>query len=198
MSPNNVNMIDQKRIAAHTRTTTCTSYYRSDGHWDIEAKIEDIKHYDHTMLERSLVPAGVPYHSISVHLVTNDKLEILAVDGKMSSAPFGECQQAVTPLQGLVGATLGRGWRKSVDNALARNQSCTHMREMLYTIASAAIQAIPGYSVQINGKRWPPIIREGSPKPAFVGGCLSWREDSEVVLRHYPQFYKRSPQADKT
>jgi|HigsolmetaAR204D_1030405.scaffolds.fasta_scaffold05441_2 Protein of unknown function (DUF2889). len=182
-----------ERTATHTRTTTCTSYHRPDGLWDIEIKVEDVKHYDHTMLERGRLSAGTPYHSIGVQLVVDDKLEIKAATGTMDSTPFGECLAATQPLRNLVGATLGRGWRKSVDQALERSHSCTHMREMLYTVASAAIQAIPGYLPQISGKRWPPEFAEGTTAPAFIDGCVSWRQDGEVVLRHYPQFYKRMP-----
>ena len=184
------NAKDQGRRAAHTRTITCTSYHRPDGNWDVEATVEDVKHFDLAMLERSRIPAGEPYHSISVHLVVNQALKILDADGQMNSVPFRTCQGAVPPLQGLVGATLGRGWRKSVDQALAREESCTHMREMLYTMATAAIQAIPGFAAQVRGDRWPPEYPEGTPPPPFVGGCLSWRQDGEVVLRHYPQFYQ--------
>jgi len=184
------NANDQGRQAVHTRTITCTSFYRSDGNWDIEAKVEDVKHFDLAMLERSRIPKGEPYHSIAVHLVVDQSLTILEAFGQMNSVPFGTCQAAVQPLRGLIGAALGRGWRKAVDQALVRDESCTHMREMLYTVATAAIQAIPGYRAQVRGDRWPPELPEGAPPPHFVGGCLSWRQDGEVVLRHYPQFYK--------
>lgn len=179
-----------KRIAAHTRTITCTSYVRDDGLWDVEARIEDRKHYEHAMLERGTLKVDAPYHSIGVTLTVDDRLTVIAVDGDMSATPFDECQAALDPLPGLVGATLGRGWRKAVDAALSRSCACTHMREMLYTVASAAIQAIPGYPVQVAGGRWPPEDSPTKAQPAFIGGCVSWREDGPVVGRHYPRFHK--------
>ncbi len=179
---------DQDRVPVHTRSIGFTTYRRADGLWDVEARIEDCKHYAHAMLERPAIPAGSPYHSIGVTLTVDDSLTIVAVAGDMRAAPFGECQAAVDPLPALVGRTLGRGWRKTVDEALARHCSCTHMREMLHAIATAAMQAIPGYARQIAGRPWPPVDALTATPPGFIGGCVSWREDGPVVQRHYPQF----------
>jgi hypothetical protein len=186
------NMKAPPRVPVHSRAITCDCFLRPDGLWDLEARVEDRKHYDLTLIEQGMVPAQAPYHSIGVKLTVDDELRIVAAEGDMRATPFADCVAAVQPLQALVGATLGRGWRKTVDDALARASSCTHMREMLYTIASSAIQAIPGYRYQqVPGHRWPNLQAATDKPPSFIGGCLSWRQDGPVVMRHYPQFFRR-------
>jgi hypothetical protein len=182
------------RTPVHTRSIACTSYRRADGLWDIEARIEDRKHYAFSMLEGGPIPADAPYHGMQVTFTVDDRLKVVRVVGEMPAIPFEECRDAPAPLQRLVGLTLGRGWRKAVDAALGRSGSCTHMREMLYLVPSAAIQAIPGYGHHMSGRRWPPEIPATTTEPPhFIGGCVSWRQDGAVVLRHYPQFHKAKP-----
>ncbi len=183
------------RKAIHTRSITFVSYERDDGFWDVEGTISDSKHYPLTQLERQELPAGAPYHSMRVTFTVDDQLRIVNAVGDMLATPFDECAAAPLPLQKLIGATLGKGWRKVLDEALDRSSACTHMREMLNALPTAAIQSIPGYIAKRRGLRWPPEIPVGAPAPHFMDGCVSWRRDGAVVLRQYPQFYR--PKADE-
>jgi len=178
------------RILAHTRTIVCNSYLRTDGLWDVEARVEDCKHYEFSMLERGPFSPGTPYHSIAVTLTVDRRLKIVEASAAMDAHPFDDCREAIAPARKLVGATLGRGWRKAVDEAVGGTVGCTHMREMLYAIASSAIQAIPGYERQFGGKGWPDLDASPEKAPGFIDGCRSWRVDGPVVLRYFPQFSK--------
>lgn len=186
----------ETRKPIHTRAIRFVSYQRDDGLWDVEGTIEDSKHYPFSLLERADIPAGAPYHGMRVTLTVDDHLRVVAAMGSMDATPFGECSVATKPLQKLVGHTLGRGWRKALDEALDRANACTHMREMLAVMPSAAIQAIPGYRRQIAGERWPPDFPADQKPPAFMGGCVSWGLDGPVVMRHYPQFHKPASAKD--
>jgi hypothetical protein len=180
------------RTPVHSRKVTTDIFAREDGLFDVECRMQDWKHYDLTLIERGLIPAFSPYHNIAVTLVVNDALSIVSATASMDSLPFSQCNAATAPVANLVGVTMGQGWRKAVDKAIRRTEGCTHMREMLYSAATAVIQAVPGYKHQVTGTTWPLPQSAMTTPPRFIGGCASWREDGPVVLRHYPRFYKKA------
>lgn len=182
------------RTPVHTRRITYQGFRRDDGDWDFEARIEDTKQQAFTRFEGHRLAPDEHYHHMVVRLRVDDALTILAVDGAMRVTPYPECQGATPPLQELVGATLGRGWRRSVDAALGGTRGCTHVREMLYNLATVAIQTVPAWLAQQHGRAgaddW-----SGEAPPPFVGGCHAWRRDGAVVLRLFPRFHEPAPKA---
>jgi hypothetical protein len=64
---------------------------------------------------------------------------------------------------------------------------CTHMRELLVNLATAAIQGIPGYRDQQWRDRGLSPLRDDQA-PHFIGGCMTWRRDGPAVRRLMPQF----------
>lgn len=179
------------RTPIHTRTVTYSSHARPDGRFDIECRIEDRRHFPFKPLEGPVKDADTPFHGIGVTLTVDETLCVTGIAAWLTATPFPECHGAVTPLQSLVGLRLGRGWRQAVDGVLSRSASCTHMREMLYAVPSAAIQAIPSYRALQAGDRWPPPINDSQSRPHFIGGCVSWRQDGDVVRRHFPALHRK-------
>ena len=89
----------------------------------------------------------------------------------------------MAPLQGLVGETLGRGWRQTIQRHMGGVQGCTHLRELLFNLATAAFQTHTG----AFGER-----PDGQP-PAHLGQCLAWDFNGPVVARVYPMFVGWQP-----
>ena len=83
-------------------------------------------------------------------------------------------------MNALIGAQLGKGWRKMIDTHLGDLKGCTHLRELLANMATAAFQAIPGAL----------FPAEENQPPLYLGTCKSWDFDGPVVMRVYPQFYQ--------
>lgn len=61
----------------------------------------------------------------------------------MHTAPFGECGVANQHMRRFVGMTMGSGWRQTIEKTIGGLQGCTHLRELLFNIATAAFQTIP-------------------------------------------------------
>ncbi|WP_331852057.1 DUF2889 domain-containing protein [Polynucleobacter necessarius] len=80
----------------------------------------------------------------------------------------------------MIGAKLEKGWRKTIDMNLGGIKGCTHLRELLNSLATAAFQSIPGAFFDPEGKE----------PPKYLGTCKSWDFDGPVVMRVYPQFYQ--------
>ena len=176
------------RKHVHTRTVVFRGYRREDALWDIEAQITDAKTYafDHT--ERGRLEPGDPVHGMAVRLTVDDAMKIQDVAVTMPATPFPECQQAKPPLSALIGHTLGRGWRKTIEQTMGGIRGCTHLRELLFNMATAAYQTIPLYREHMRRAAGLPAPKLTRP-PAHVGTCLAWDFDGPVVKRHRPQFF---------
>ena len=175
------------RTHVHTRNVEFRGYRREDGLWDIEAELTDTKTYTHKTPDRGILQSGEPLHGMAIRLTVDDAMKINAIEVRMPAAPFPECQQAKPPMSRLIGCTLGRGWRKAIEQALGGTQGCAHLRELLFNMATAAYQTIPHYRHHLRRLAGLP---EPVPKrpPPHLGQCLAWDFDGPVVKRRWPQF----------
>lgn len=180
------------RRPVHTRRITFEGFLRDDGLWDIDCELSDTKAEPIRMRERGLLHPGEPVHLLRVRLTVDDSFTIRAVQTATAAAPFPECQQATSaPMQKLVGLTMGRGWRKAINEAIGGVAGCTHLRELVFNAATAAFQMIPHYrATQAGGEEKMP---ENGQPPFYMGQCMTWDFDGPVVQRLAPQFYGYKP-----
>ena len=183
------------RKLSHTRTVVYRGYDREDGLWDIEAELSDVKPYTFQVPNEPVFPANEPIHGLSIRLTIDNDMLIHAVATSMDRIPHPECSQAPLNMQALVGCRMGRGWRKVIDEKVGGTAGCTHLREMLFNMATAAFQTLPS-------GQWHRRELRGLPQPALtqppfhLGQCMTWAWDSPTVARAYPMFYK--PRAQHT
>jgi hypothetical protein len=183
------------RQLSHTRTVVFRGYDREDGLWDIEAELTDTKPYAFEVPNEPAFPAHQPIHGLAIRLTVDDQMLIHAVATSMDHIPHPECSQAPLNMQALVGCRMGRGWRKTIDEKIGGTAGCTHLREMLFNMATAAFQTLPS-------GQWHRRERQGQPQPAIteapfhLGHCMTWAYDSPTVARAYPMFYR--PRASTT
>lgn len=170
----------------HTRVVTYRGYARQDGLWEIDGHLRDTKGYLADSADGSQIGPDVPVHEMTVCVTVNDELIIQNVFASMPSTPFSDCAVAMQPLQVLVGATLGRGWRKTIESRIGGTASCTHLRELLLNLATAAIQTIPPYLAQFRDKGEQSLTV--TQKPFYVDQCYGWRSGGEAVIRLHPEF----------
>jgi hypothetical protein len=173
-----------ERIPVHSRGVRYRGYHRVDGLWDIEAEIVDEKAYAITTRDGAHLAPGDPVHRMLVRLTLDDACVVQAIEAATLSAPYGECRQAVPPMQRMVGVQVGKGWRRAIEERLGGVQGCTHLRELLFTMATAALQTIPHYR-EVVLQAAPP--KPGLP-PAQLGQCLAWDADGPVVRRVAGEF----------
>jgi hypothetical protein len=176
------------RTHVHTRSVEYRGYRRDDGLWDIEAELTDTKTYTlHTRDHRGTLDPGEPLHGMAIRLTVDDNMKISDIAVRMDAAPFPECQQAKPPMSRLIGHTLGRGWRKAIEEALGGIQGCAHLRELLFNMATVGYQTIPAYRHHLRrlaGLPEPVLKRP----PPHLGQCLAWDFNGPVVKRHRPEF----------
>ena len=175
------------RTLAHTREVKYHGYHREDGLWDIEAELTDTKSYAHPTHDRGVLQPREPLHGMVIRLTVDDHMKIVDVAVRMPATPFPECQQAKPPMSGLIGCTLGRGWRRSIEHVLGGTQGCAHLRELVFNMATVAYQTIPHYRNHLRRQAGLPRPVLKRPPP-HLGGCLAWDFDGPVVKRIYPEF----------
>jgi len=179
----------------HTRSVVYRGFHREDGLWDIEAEMQDTKTYTFERHEQGPLYAGTPLHGMAIRATVDDDFRIVAIESSTDYAPFGECQQGKSPMQQMVGVVMGRGWRTAIERALGNTRGCTHLREMLFNMATVAFQTVPAYRERLRREAAGPGAKrpaETEP-PFFMDKCIAWDFTGPLVARTYPQFANWQP-----
>jgi Protein of unknown function (DUF2889) len=176
------------RTPLHTRKISFEGFLRDDGLWDFDAELRDSKSYPIHMNERGDLAPGEAIHHMRIRVTVNDALVIVGIQTAMDSAPFSECQSAADPMTKLVGVTLGAGWRKAIEAAIGGVAGCTHLRELLFNVATAAFQTVPVYLAQQREASGD--LRKADAQPFYLDKCMSWDVGGPVVQRLMPMFYR--------
>ena len=170
------------RKTSHIRRVTYQGYEREDGLWDMEAELHDSKAHDMPSFHHQGVRlAGDPIHHMWLRVTIDRKLVVHAIEAAMDAHPLQDCPQARPALQGMVGACMARGWRQAIAQHMGGVASCTHLRELLFNMATAAFQTLPA------------AFGGGDPDtpPRHLGQCTGWDFEGNGVKEYFPQFYGR-------
>jgi len=84
-----------------------------------------------------------------------------------------------------VGIRITQGWRGKVREVMGGTKGCTHLTELLATVATTAFQTL----VSMNG----PADEEHPHTeyvPYLINSCHTHAEDSPVVEQNWPEFYQ--------
>jgi hypothetical protein len=164
----------------HNRHVEYRGYRREDGGWDIEGEMRDTKTYDMQVVGGPPRVAGVPIHHLAIRMTLDESLVVRDIVVAMDGTPHAPCSQAQTSLNAMVGVSVGGGWRKNIEQRVGGVQGCTHLRELLFNMATVTFQTIhPGEAV----------LKSDTP-PAYLGQCMAWDTRGPLVQRLMPKFYK--------
>lgn len=170
------------RAHLHNRHVVFRGYRRDDGLWDIEAEMRDAKSQILEIPGERTWQPGEPIHDMAIRVTVDDAMVVRDIAVAMDGVPHAECPQAQAPMHKMIGCTMGRGWRKAIEHNLGGIRSCTHLRELLFNMATAAFQTMPeGLSTASDAP------------PPHLGQCMTWDFNGPAVERHYPVFFRRQP-----
>ncbi len=181
----------------HTRTIHCEGFHREDGLWDIEARIIDTKTYAVDEPMRGLRAAGLHVHDMQARLTLDDAMTVRDIEVVTNEAPYDPCFTVAPAYKALIGARLAAGWRKAVAAAVGGVKGCTHLRELLFPMATVAYQTLGSWpdkrknAAQVQSQL---IMDENTAKnkPYFIDGCKAWDSQGEVVAQLYPMHFQAS------
>jgi hypothetical protein len=171
----------QSRHRLHSRRVTYEGYQRSDGLFDIEGRLTDVKDHDTTLLS-GVRAAGDAIHDMSVRVTIDRDFTIREIEAQTDRMPYpGGCDVIGPQYRALVGANLLNGFRKRLHDTMGHVRGCTHITEMLSALPTAAVQTFAGLRVRED---------EGSAKPFQLDRCHALETTSDTVRRYYPRWYR--------
>ncbi len=176
------------RKHVHTRAIDYRGYERDDGLWDIEAHMTDKKTYQFTNNWRGDVPIGEPLHEMLLRVTIDDSFVIQDIVAVTDNSPFEMCPNITPNYKALVGIQMGAGWRKAVRMKVGGVDGCTHLTELLFPMATVAMQTI-----------WPLLrhrknkadsdVGNSKKRPLVLDTCHAWASDSPVVKENAEKYY---------
>lgn len=176
--------VSVEREHIHTRKIICDGFKRSDGLWDIEARLTDTKSYEFPNKDRGgSIRAGEFLHNMYLRLTIDLDFLIHAVDVVSVDTPYNLCKQAPDNMQNLVGVQIKKGWMREVRKRIGGRSGCTHLIELLGPMATTAYQTM-GEALRIRNQN------QAIPmKPRHLDTCVAMSSDGPVVEREWPEFY---------
>ncbi len=171
----------------HTRRVEYQGFQRDDGLWEIEGELHDSKPHAFEIPGEGRWEAGEAVHHMRIRVTFDETMVIRGIDVAMDAFPHDPCPSAMPNMQRMVGEVLGRGWRQTIQRHLGHVAGCTHLRELLFNLATAAFQT-RSESFAAHGNGLP---------PPHLGQCRGWDFNGPVVEKVYPMFFRWQPPAPK-
>jgi hypothetical protein len=173
----------QPRTHLHTRNVVFRGFRLEDGLWDIDAELRDTKPDIFELPGVGVWQPDEPMHDMTMRVTIDDALVVREIAVAMDSVPHRECPLAQSPMQAMIGCTMGPGWRQAIDRNLGASRGCTHLRELLFNMATVAYQTMPEV---------PPSEINERP-PHHLGKCIAWDFNGAAVKQYHPGFLGWQP-----
>ena len=170
--------VSRRRL--HKRRVSYEGFERSDGLFDIDARISDTKDHDYPLLA-GLRRAGEPIHEMRVRVTIDRAFNIHAIEAQTDVMPYpGSCSRIGPSYGKLVGANLVNGFRKRLHELMGGVQGCTHITELLAYLPTAAVQTFAGLQREDDGMQ----------KPFQLDRCHALETSTDTVRKFYPKWYR--------
>ena len=178
-----------QRDPIHTRKVVCRGYRRSDGLWDVEGELVDTKAYSFPNEYRGgAIEPGDPLHGMVIRVTVDDTLVIHAIEAAIDKAPYGLCNTAAPAFDQLKGLKIGPGFTRKVKERLGGVHGCTHLVELIGSMATTAFQTI--YPILARERpEFGADYKPGSKHPALLNSCHVYARNGELVRRRWPDLY---------
>ncbi|BFM15528.1 DUF2889 domain-containing protein [Maricurvus nonylphenolicus] len=181
MAVSSVNKHVERKLSHH-RSIDIVGYQRSDGLYDIEAKLIDVKGIDITTPDRPDIPVGESLHDMTLCLTLDTTMKIIDVNTSMDATPYNTCPEVADAYKALIGERIGGGWTKTIKILFGGIKGCTHLRELLGPIATVAFQTVVDEECRTKDYQESMGVFK-----AMVNGCYGLKGDGVNVARLWPE-----------
>lgn len=179
---------DQERQLRHTRTITVAAYARTDGQWDLDAHLTDIKAQE-AYYSTGMRPAGGAIHDLWLRITIDNNFTITQAEAAADDMPFpGYCTEAHPSYKKMIGLSLMQGFRHNLHASLGGVLGCTHLTELAQIFPTAAIQAMAG-----DNKTQEKNAESNSKRPFHIDRCYAMRIEGAAVAQFYPRWAVKPP-----
>ncbi len=177
-----------QRQRLHQRSINVDGFKRSDGLWDIEARLIDAKDHDYP-LSTGLRRAGEAVHDMSLRVTIDSQMNVIDVVTSTDAAPYmGACDAILPDYSRIIGLNLFHGFLKAVKEMFGHSRGCTHLTELMMFLPTAALQTFASEMLDNDA---------GEEKPFQLDRCHALVSHSDTVRRYYPRWYRvHSPEVE--
>jgi len=170
------------RQPLHQRNISMRGYKRDDGLFDIEGHLHDMKDVEFRVAS-GMRYAGDSIHSMWLRITIDTTLTIVDAEASSDAMPYpGYCNRIVPDYKKLIGLAIRPGFTNQVRNLLGGIHGCTHITELVSSLATTAFQTIAGQGLQA-----------ADAKPFQLDRCHALRTDGPAVAEFYPKWYRGEP-----
>jgi hypothetical protein len=171
------------RTRLHMRRIALEGWKRSDGLWDIEARLTDSKDHDYP-LASGVRPRGEPVHDMWLRVTIDREFNIVDAAASSDAVPYpGACDTIAPAYRKIVGLNLVRGFRRTVGEMFESVRGCSHITELLASLPTAAIQTFASEARDTEGL-------DSAAKPFQLDRCHALDTAADTVRRYYPRWYR--------
>jgi hypothetical protein len=175
--------VSVSRTLVHTRRIELRGWKRTDGYWDVEARLTDVKDHDYP-LASGLRRRGEPVHDMWVSVTIDKDFNVIDARSSIDAVPYpGACDAIAPAYRGIVGLNLVNGFRRAVGEMFETVNGCSHMTELLASLPTAAIQTFASEMKDTEGL-------DPGAKPFQLDRCHALDTRSDTVRRYYPRWYR--------
>jgi hypothetical protein len=166
------------RKLLHRRTVIAEGYRREDGLYDIEGHLTDVKGYEFHVSGGTKV-AGEPIHDMWLRITIDDHMIIHEAEARTEAQPYPGACETITPYYAsLKGLRIAPGFTKAVKEKFSGVRGCTHLTELIGTLATVAFQT-----------RYGSAESGSDQKPPHLDGCHALDTRGPVVAKFYPKWF---------
>lgn len=163
----------------HTRQIVVEVFRLPDRRWEIRGQLTDVRDYDSKLKTGLMRYAGTPLHKMEVMLIVDETMTIVAANSLTSASPYpGICENINPAYEKLVGLTIKGGFKNNLKELFGGLKGCTHITELVGSMAVTAVQAIS-----------PELEKHSDKRPRKLDSCHALDTNKEVVKNYYPGWY---------
>lgn len=145
----------------------------------VEGFLRDDRFQESHVITGETFPGGVIHHMAIRLLVNCSNLVIEDVDVDQMSVPREVCRETIDCLDSIKGLTITKGFTSKVKKLAGGNKGCTHLVELILTMAPAVFQGFGAHQTQkpanFDSNRAQMLLQ------FLVNTCRVWREDGPFV-----------------
>ncbi len=162
----------------HTRNIQIATYETDTENLIVEGILKDnllISHYD-TSGEKH--PPDTVHHMVVRMLIETTSFRIENIEVEMPVFPQKDCGETSKSLDKIIGMKIAPGFTEKTKNMLGGTNSCSHLKTLVLSMASAAVQ---GFWVHRTKE-----LKSDESTPDLMNNyvidtCWVWRKDGPLV-----------------
>ncbi len=174
------------RQLSHSRNVKAEAFKRSDGFWEIDIQLFDVK-TKIAKLASGIRNPGDAIHDLWLRIVIDISFNIHDVESSFDAVPYqGYCGQIKLSYKKLIGLNLLKNFRRNVRERLSGLDGCTHLTELSGFLPTVAVQAFAGEVLPTQG-----TVKDFKEEkiPFQLDKCHALNRSGNAVKKYYPKWF---------